>query len=93
MNLGKFAVNKRALNADTRGGFDMKQFYAAAALGAALIGGILAGPAMAAPPTVVPSPGYDARLQEQRAASHAVESPKPAYVPRRKPKPHHNGPR
>ncbi|MGJ4941393.1 hypothetical protein ACQR1W_12535 [Bradyrhizobium sp. HKCCYLS1011] len=25
----------------------------------------------AAPPTVVPSPGYDARLQEQRAAQHA----------------------
>lgn len=28
--------------------------------------------ARAAPPTVVPSPGYDARLQEQRAASHAT---------------------
>ena len=26
-------------------------------------------PAHAAPPTVTPSPGYDARLQEQRAAS------------------------
>jgi hypothetical protein len=66
----------------------MKQFYVAAVLGAAV--SVLAGPAMAAPPTVVPSPGYDARLQEQRAAAQAAESPKPAYVPRRKPKPHHN---
>jgi hypothetical protein len=71
----------------------MKQIYGAAALGAVLIGSALAGPAMAAPPTVVPSPGYDARLQEQRAASQAVQTPKPTYVPRRKPKPHHNVPR
>jgi hypothetical protein len=71
----------------------MKQFYAAAALGAALIGGVLAEPALAAPPTVVPSPGYDARLQEQRAASQAAEAAKPVYVPRRKPKPHHSMPR
>ena len=71
----------------------MKQIYAAGALGAVLIGSALVGPAMAAPPTVVPSPGYDARLQEQRAASQAVEAPKPAYVPRRKPKPHHSVPR
>jgi hypothetical protein len=73
----------------------MKQFCGAIVLGAALIASTLIGPAMAAPPTVVPSPGYDARLQEQRAASQAVESPKPAYdpAPRRKPKPHHNVPR
>jgi hypothetical protein len=71
----------------------MKPFYGAVA--AALIGSALAGPAMAAPPTVVPSPGYDARLQEQRAASQPVESPKPVYdpAPRRKPKPHHSVPR
>jgi hypothetical protein len=31
--------------------------------------------AQAAPPTVVPSPGYDARLQEQRAASAAASTP------------------
>ncbi len=68
----------------------MKQFYRAAAL-SALVGGAF-GPAMAAPPTVVPSPGYDARLQEQRAASQAVAAPKPAYGPRRKPKPHHGMP-
>jgi hypothetical protein len=71
----------------------MKQFYRAAALGAALIGSVVAVPATAAPPTVVPSPGYDARLQEQRAASRAVEAPKPAYVPRRKLRPHHSVPR
>jgi hypothetical protein len=71
----------------------MKRFYGAVVLGAALIGSVLAGPAIAAPPTVVPSAGYDARLQEQRAASRAGEAAKPAYVPRRKPKPHHSVPR
>jgi hypothetical protein len=73
----------------------MKPFYGAVALGAALIGNLLVGPAMAAPPTVVPSPGYDARLQEQRAAAQAVTSPKPANdpAPRRKPRPHHSVPR
>jgi hypothetical protein len=67
----------------------MKQIYGTVAL----IASVLAGPATAAPPTVVPSPGYDARLQEQRAASQAVEAPKPAYIPRRKPRPHHGVPR
>jgi hypothetical protein len=73
----------------------MKQFYGAVALAAALIGSALAGPAIAAPPTVVPSPGYDARLQEQRAALQRAESAKPAYnlAPRRKPRPHHSVPR
>jgi hypothetical protein len=72
----------------------MKQIYRAVALGTALIGSALTGPAMAAPPTVVPSPGYDARLQEQRAAQ-AAQSPRPTYdpTPRRKPKPHHGVPR
>jgi hypothetical protein len=54
---------------------------------AALAGGALSLPAQAAPPTVMPSPGYDARLQEQRAASRAAAAPvapvvKPA-APRR----------
>jgi hypothetical protein len=31
--------------------------------------------AQAAPPTVVPSPGYDARLQEQRAATGPKATP------------------
>jgi hypothetical protein len=32
-------------------------------------------PAIAAPPTVIPSPGYDARLQEQRNAARAAATP------------------
>jgi hypothetical protein len=35
--------------------------------------------ARAAPPTVTPSPGYDARLQEQRAA--AAKATLPAAAP------------
>lgn len=31
------------------------------------VAGAWLGPAHAAPPTVTPSPGYDARLQEQRS--------------------------
>jgi hypothetical protein len=58
--------------------------------GLALMAVILAGtasltPAHAVPPTVTPSPGYDARLQEQRAASRAVAVP--AVKPRRVKKP------
>ena len=39
---------------------------------AALVGWVSVLPAHAAPPTVTPSPGYDARLQEQRAAAAAT---------------------
>ena len=46
--------------------------------------GIWFGTAHAAPPTVTPSPGYDARLQEQRSAHSAhgslardLERPRP----------------
>ncbi|QOZ37273.1 hypothetical protein [Bradyrhizobium sp. CCBAU 53421] len=40
------------------------------------------GPVRAAPPTVTPSPGYDARLQEQRAAAAASsQSARPAHKP------------
>lgn len=68
----------------------MKNFCGAIALVAALIGGACIPPATAAPPTVVPSPGYDARLQEQRAALHAGQPPAAIYspAPRRKHKPH-----
>src|SRR6266404_3803837 len=38
----------------------------------ALGGWAVVAPARAAPPTVTPSPGYDARLQEQRAAASAI---------------------
>lgn len=43
-------------------------------------------PAQAAPPTVTPSPGYDARLQEQRAAT-TIYTPAPR-PPKPKPKKH-----
>jgi hypothetical protein len=45
--------------------------------------------AHAAPPTVTPSPGYDARLQEQRKAttssstSTVIDPATPAYLPPR----------
>jgi hypothetical protein len=57
---------------------DMKRFYAGLvyAAVAALVAAV--APARAAPPTVVPSPGYDARLQEQRDARVIHE---PVFVP------------
>jgi len=47
--------------------------------------------ARAAPPTVTPSPGYDARLQEQRAAQrrHVEPALKPAPKRRGKKAPAH----
>ena len=45
---------------------------------AAFAGLALTVPVNAAPPTVTPSPGYDARLQEQRAAQTYAA---PAYEP------------
>jgi hypothetical protein len=49
----------------------MKRFYAKLAVAAAVAfcGSASTRPASAAPPTVTPSLGYDARLQEQRAAA------------------------
>ncbi len=57
------------------GRYDMKRFYPSLAVAAltALGSWALVAPANAAPPTVTPSPGYDARLQEQRAASTIYE--------------------
>ena len=64
----------------------MKRFYESPvykslALAAFVTLGVTASilPASAAPPTVTPSPGYDARLQEQRTARSVVE---PAHEPR-----------
>jgi hypothetical protein len=56
---------------------EMKRSYAGRAVAAviALAGWTLLGQANAAPPTVTPSPGYDARLQEQRAAASKVYEP------------------
>jgi hypothetical protein len=62
------------LRRDLAGRSDMKRFYASLAGAAVALGGwgsLL--PASAAPPTATPSPGYDARLQEQRAASTIYE--------------------
>lgn len=72
----------------------MKKFYGAIALAAALIGGGCIPPATAAPPTVVPSPGYDARLQEQRAALQRADARRGHEpLPRRPHKPHRRPPR
>ena len=48
-------------------------------------------PTQAAPPTVTPSPGYDARLQEQRRASTTYSGPivKPVTPRRGKKTPAH----
>ena len=53
----------------------MRRFCAGLAIVAvtAVVGWVSPMPAHAAPPTVTPSPGYDARLQEQRAASTIYE--------------------
>ena len=63
-----------------------------AVLAAGLAGWAFLIPAYAAPPTVTPSPGYDARLQERRAASQAVQAPVAPVVtpaaPRRHKKTH-----
>ena len=48
---------------------------------AALAGWLSLVPAHAVPPTVTPSPGYDARLQEQRAASRASDTAAPIVKP------------
>ena len=52
---------------------------------AILAGWALISPAQAVPPTATPSPGYDARLQEQRAAARAATTP--IVKPRRVKKP------
>jgi hypothetical protein len=51
----------------------MLRFCAIAAAAAAVTIGALS-PAQAVPPTVTPSPGYDARLQEQRKAAAGSSS-------------------
>ncbi|WP_051387128.1 hypothetical protein [Bradyrhizobium sp. ARR65] len=43
--------------------------------------------AHAAPPTVTPSPGYDARLQEQRRATSTTFTAGPSSVPANPPAP------
>jgi hypothetical protein len=60
---------------------DMKRNLAIAAV-AMMLGGAV--PADAAPPTVTPSPGYDARLQEQRAVTTPYQPPARLLVHRRR---------
>jgi hypothetical protein len=57
----------------------MKRSSKIAIVLAALCGSILMAPVHAAPPTVTPSPGYDARLQEQHAAASAHQPAVPVY--------------
>ena len=66
---------------------DMKPTRIAPLAIAVVLGLVSVVPAYAAPPTATPSPGYDARLQEQRAASaRANEQVVPATSPPRRPK-------
>ena len=61
----------------------MKRFFVALAAVAVFGGMALIAPARAVPPTVTPSPGYDARLQEQRSATtiYTPYTPAPARRP------------
>jgi phosphoribosylcarboxyaminoimidazole (NCAIR) mutase len=47
----------------------------------ALAGWAALVPARAAPPTVTPSPGYDARLQEQRAGTSTTSTVQQPVAP------------
>ena len=67
----------------------MKPTCAAALAIAVYLGVASVIPAHAVPPTVTPSPGYDARLQEQRAASRVYTPVAPARKPPRRTKRHH----
>lgn len=61
----------------------MKLTIVALLAGAAILGLLM--PADAAPPTVMPSPGYDARLREQQAArQRSAEPVVPATQPAKK---------
>ncbi len=72
----------------------MKRYYAGFALIAVLASGLSTGPANAVPPTVTPSPGYDARLQEQRnARAHEFVVPVARPVTRRHVRHPHHGAR
>ena len=62
----------------------MKRARMAPLVVAAFVGWLM--PAHAAPPTATPSPGYDARLQEQRAAP--VRTYEPAVPVTRSVTPH-----
>jgi len=58
-------------------GSKMNRFCTASAVAASVVWGSLA---QAAPPTVTPSPGYDARLQEQHKALSTATPPAATVV-------------
>ena len=60
----------------------MKPILAALAAGMTLGGLALILPARAVPPTATPSPGYEARLQEQRAATTHPPARRPTSAKR-----------
>jgi hypothetical protein len=65
---------------------DMKRILTALAATTAISAAALVTPARAVPPTVTPSPGYDARLQESRGGSATtIYTPAPR-PPKPKPK-------
>jgi hypothetical protein len=66
----------------------IKRWFAVVPLSALGVGALIVS-AGAAPPTVTPSPGYDARLQEQRAAQPTYQPVRPAPKP---PVRHHRKP-
>jgi hypothetical protein len=73
----------------------MQRFHQNLAIAAVAVLGSWAvlAPARAAPPTVTPSPGYDSRLQQSRAAPVYYEPvvPYTKPVPRRRVKRTHDG--
>jgi hypothetical protein len=64
----------------------MKRFHATLAIAVLAALGGWASPVDAAPPTATPSPGYDARLQEQRRAAviYQLETAPAKPLPRRR---------
>jgi hypothetical protein len=67
----------------------MNRLCTASAAALVVLGSI--APALAVPPTVTPSPGYDARLQEQRKAMSTPSSTvvQPVTPPRHHSRPKH----
>jgi hypothetical protein len=90
VNLSEVAIGVRRAGT---GRNKMRRICFAIGSVAALVGFALAAPVGAAPPTVTPTPGYDARLQEQRAAQ-AYSAPANAPVLRdSRPLPRHHAKR
>lgn len=63
----------------------MKRIWIALVATLAIAEGAVVTSAHAVPPTVTPSPGYDARLQESRSARTIyTPAPRPPKLPRKK---------